>query len=47
MSLPMRLQVDYLSKGEFFGEVAVTKTPIAQTTIIASGTTTILLVISK
>lgn len=43
----MRLQVDYLNKGEFFGDVAVTKTPIAQTTIVASGVTTILLVISK
>ncbi|KAL3130956.1 Rap guanine nucleotide exchange factor-like 1 [Trebouxia sp. C0009 RCD-2024] len=41
------LEVDYLNKGEFFGDVAVTKTPIAQTTFVASGMTTILLVISK
>ena len=36
-----------MSKGECFGEVAVTKVPIAQTTAVASGMTTILLVISK
>ena len=41
------LQVEYLNKGECFGEVAVTKAPIAQTTAVASGMTTILLVISK
>lgn len=41
------LQVDYMGKAEFFGDVSVTKTPIAQTTAVAAGMTTILLVISK
>lgn len=41
------MQVDYLSKCEFFGDVSVTKSPIAQTTAVTSTMTTTLLVISK
>ena len=41
------LQVDYLGKREYFGDVSVTKTPIAQTTAVTSTMTTTLLVISK
>ena len=40
-------QVEYLSKHEYFGDVSVTKTPIAQTTAVTSTMTTTLLVISK
>ncbi|DBB02473.1 hypothetical protein WJX82_005804 [Trebouxia sp. C0006] len=41
------LEVEYLSKHEYFGDVSVTKTPIAQTTAVTSTMTTTLLVISK
>ncbi|KAL0028754.1 hypothetical protein WJX79_005068 [Trebouxia sp. C0005] len=41
------LEVDYLSKNEYFGDVSVTKTPIAQTTAVTSTMTTTLLIISK
>ncbi|KAL0037517.1 hypothetical protein WJX77_000810 [Trebouxia sp. C0004] len=41
------LEVEYLSKHEYFGDVSVTKTPIAQATAVASTMTTTLLVISK
>ncbi len=40
-------QVEYLSKHEYFGDVSVTKSPIAQTTAVTSTMTTTLLAISK
>ena len=41
------MQVDSLNRAEFFGEVSITKSPIAPTTAVASNVTTTVLVISK
>lgn len=41
------LQVENLGKNQFFGDVAVLKSPIAQTTAVTANVTTTLLVISK
>lgn len=41
------LQVDAFSKFKFFGDVAMTKVPIAPTSAVAADVTAVLLVISK
>ena len=43
----MMLQVENLGHHQFFGDVAVLKSPIAQTTAVTANVTTTLLVISK
>ena len=41
------MQVDHLSKTEFFGDMCLTKTPIAPATAVTGNVITRLLVVSK